>query len=123
MRILTISGQIPEDEYGSDLNREYFLTVDQFSSYRRIIGSWFESPLRNDKGRNRTVQYRYRTFTVLYRTVPYVGFANIKVPYGTVPYRKNTVLDHFASSNKNLTNFAGDVFNSVLCCPIIHKDY
>ena len=85
MPILTISGQIPEDEYSSDLNREYFLTVDQFSSYRRIIGSWFESPLRYDKGRNRTVHYRYRTFTVLYRTVPYVGFANIKVPYRTVP--------------------------------------
>ena len=84
-RILTISGQIPEDEYDSDLNREYFLTVDQFSSYRRIIGSWFESPLRYDKGRNRTIQYRYRTFTVLYRTVPYVGFADIKVPYRTVP--------------------------------------
>ena len=121
MRIVTISGQILEDEYGSDFNREYFLTVDQFSSYRRIIGSWFESPLRYDKGRNRNVQYRYRTFTVMYRTVPYVGLLILKSR--TVPYRKNTVLDHFARSNKNLTNFAGDVFNSVLCCPIIHKDY
>ena len=85
MPILTILGRIPEDEYSSDFNREYFLTVDQFSSYRRIIGSWFESPLRYDKVRNRTVQYRYRTFSVLYRTVPYVGFANNKVPYRTVP--------------------------------------
>ena len=109
--------------YGSDLNREYFLTVDQFSSYRRIIGSWFESPLRYDKGRNRTVQYRYRTVPLPYCTVPYRTSGLLILKSRTVPYRKNTVLDHFASSNKNLTNFAGDVFNSVLCCPIIHKDY
>ena len=85
MPILIISGQIPEDEYGSGLNREYFLIVDPFSSYRWVIGSWFESPLRYDKVRNRTVQYRYHTFTVMYRTVPY---RTGTVPYGTNRYRK-----------------------------------
>ena len=70
-----------------------------------------------------TVQYSTGTVPLPYCTEPYRTSGLLIIKSRTVPYRKNTVLDHFASSNKNLTNFAGDVFNSVLCCPIIHKDY